>query len=311
MAQNIQPSTSKESVKKLRFTAGDDLALLRECVAFNPLEEVERWEEIQKNISIITLKDHLFLILDIFLKKDKTTQIMSGVEEMYSERDQLLQEVSGMCQKAEVNSVIKKRKMSKEKQISELDKQSRDECSRQLLPKNLKNLSAVSTPTLDHNYSNVIIYQDIDVLNEIESNTFSPVEPAVIDTDLDIEVEINVAQTQKTDSVKRPKKSRTNKSGALRKTALDYLQNKEAKEQRVKIKQLDLEQRRLNLGERRLVLDEKRLQMEVAEKKEKLEIEQARFKQEIFERDQQLKLIEQQHKLIVYLIESVKKYENK
>ncbi|KAF5285781.1 hypothetical protein FQA39_LY04242 [Lamprigera yunnana] len=143
-----------------------------------------------KKISIRTLKDHLFLILDIFLKKDKTTQIMSGVEEMYSERDRLLQDVSGMCQKAEVNPVIKKRKMSKEKQISELGKQSRDSCSRQLLPKNIENLSAASTPTLDHNYW--------------------------------------------------PKKSRTNKSDALRRTALDYLQNKEAKEQMVKIKQLRL-----------------------------------------------------------------------
>ncbi|KAF5269488.1 hypothetical protein FQA39_LY08677 [Lamprigera yunnana] len=106
---------------------------------------------------------------------------------MYSERDQLLQKVSGMCQKAEVNPVIKKRKINKEKQISELGKQSRDECSRQL-SKNIENLSAASTPTLDHNYSNVIIFQEIDLLNETDSNTFSPVQPAVIDTDLDIEV---------------------------------------------------------------------------------------------------------------------------
>ncbi|KAF5278448.1 hypothetical protein FQA39_LY05937 [Lamprigera yunnana] len=102
-----------------------------------------------------------------------------------------------------------------------------------------------------------------------------------------------------------PKKSRTNKSGAVRRTALYYLQNKDAKEQMVKIKQLDLEQRRLDLEERRLVLDEKHLQMEVAKRKEKLEIKQARFNQEIFERDQQLKLIEQQHKLIVSLMETL------
>lgn len=77
----------------------------------------------------------------------------SGVEEMHSERDQLLQEVSDMCNNTEVKPLKKKKKLSKEKQISELGKQAREECVRNLASTNIdiENLLPASSIPLDHN----------------------------------------------------------------------------------------------------------------------------------------------------------------
>lgn len=78
------PSTSKqkEGPKRLRFNSDDDLALLRQFVTENPLEDAEKWGNIQKNVaeitgklfSIRTLKDHLHLILELWLQKDADAQ---------------------------------------------------------------------------------------------------------------------------------------------------------------------------------------------------------------------------------------------
>lgn len=73
---------SGKDAKRLRFSSDDDLALLREFISHNPLDDAEKWVNIQTNIyqitgkkfSIRTLKDHLFLILEIWLKKDTDNQ---------------------------------------------------------------------------------------------------------------------------------------------------------------------------------------------------------------------------------------------
>ncbi|CAG9773178.1 unnamed protein product [Ceutorhynchus assimilis] len=344
MTQNTIASTSKEAIKRLRFTADDDLALLREFVGLNPLEEVEKWEEIQKNIFIITgkmfsirtLKDHLFLILDIWLKKDKTTQILSGVEEVHSERDQLLQEVSDMCNNAKVKPLTKKRKLSKEKQIAELGKLSRDECSRTLISDNIdiENLPpaapaqapSFSPIALDHDYQlcSIIDLNDHETSHEIqistnnennnehrsnETETLPPSKPTI----LVLEAETPKINPEKSAPRKilAPRKNRTNRSAPLRRNALEYLDNKESREEILKTRQLNLEEKRIELENRRLVLDEQRHEMDCIERKQKLEMEKTRFTQEMFERDQKSKMIEQQHQLIQSLMERLKKYEEK
>jgi hypothetical protein len=96
-------STLRE--KRLRFTSNDDLCLLREVTAQNPIKEAKAWSTVQENIektmgkkfSIRTLKDHLQLLSEIYLKKDMVSQKKSGVEEIFSERDNLLQEISDLC----------------------------------------------------------------------------------------------------------------------------------------------------------------------------------------------------------------------
>lgn len=72
----------------------------------------------------------------------------SGVEEIFSERDQLLQEVSDLCNNANVKPITKKMKISKEKRIQELGRTGRDECARTL---NLKQKTVCTEPENNEN----------------------------------------------------------------------------------------------------------------------------------------------------------------
>lgn len=65
--------------KRLRFRDEDDFALLREVAGQNPFGNPEVWETIQQNIflltgkefSLKTLKDHLDLLIRLWLEKTK------------------------------------------------------------------------------------------------------------------------------------------------------------------------------------------------------------------------------------------------
>lgn len=69
--------------KRLRFTYNDDLALLREFVGQNPLVNPEGWEVIKQNLRISTgkaftsrtIKQHLLLIIEIWMKKDEVDKV--------------------------------------------------------------------------------------------------------------------------------------------------------------------------------------------------------------------------------------------
>ncbi|XP_044746591.1 uncharacterized protein LOC123308108 [Coccinella septempunctata] len=136
MPSNEVPQRSALTPKRLRFSSDDDLALLREFLNNNPLKDAEKWETIQKNVfeitgknfKVRTLKDHVFLLLKMWKQKDTKSQKSSGVEEVYSERDQLLQEIADICRESEALLAKRKRPLPKEKQIAELGKKARDSC---------------------------------------------------------------------------------------------------------------------------------------------------------------------------------------
>lgn len=73
------PREEKQKNRRLRFTYDDDVLLLREVVAQNPIANPERWELVQINVErtagkqfqIRTLKQHLQLLLELFLKKEE------------------------------------------------------------------------------------------------------------------------------------------------------------------------------------------------------------------------------------------------
>lgn len=73
------------SAKKvqLRFTYDDDLLLLRDFLNVNPITNPEGWNQIQQHVfltttkffQIKTLKSHLLLLIEMFLKKIKDEEI--------------------------------------------------------------------------------------------------------------------------------------------------------------------------------------------------------------------------------------------
>lgn len=76
-SNNQSPSIPKKT--RLRFRDEDDLIFLREVLGYNPFRQSDLWAVIQehvfaatgKHFSIKTLKDHLDLLIKIWLEKTK------------------------------------------------------------------------------------------------------------------------------------------------------------------------------------------------------------------------------------------------
>ncbi|XP_049526022.1 uncharacterized protein LOC125946570 [Dermacentor silvarum] len=111
-------------VTRLRFTEKDDLALLSEVNACNPLRNPSKWQEITKNIELATkkvfsgrtLRERCKLLLAHFAKNDRACLRKSGTEEEYAENEWLLQEISQLA--AEVRLEIGERRSSNASQRS-------------------------------------------------------------------------------------------------------------------------------------------------------------------------------------------------
>ncbi|CAG9760149.1 unnamed protein product [Ceutorhynchus assimilis] len=163
-----------------------------------------------------------------------------------------------MCNNAKVKPL---RKLSKEKQIAELGKQSRDEYSRTLNAENIEmeNLPPAQAPyfspiALDHDYQVCSIIDltddEIQIANNTENNneyisnvteTLPPSKPTI----LALEAETPKINSEKSASRKilAPRKNRTNSSATLRRNALEYLDNKESREEISKTRQLNLKEK--------------------------------------------------------------------
>lgn len=159
---NSKASNDSAKFKRVRFTYNDDLAFLREFVGQNPIMNPQAWEIVQqhlfistgKTFSIRTLKQHLVLLIENWLEKEKVDKVRldfsinfyivfrsvgtyvvlffrSGIEEPYSEKDILLQEASSLCK--EFNFQEKKKRTSRDSQIMELGKKARNKCAETLL----------------------------------------------------------------------------------------------------------------------------------------------------------------------------------
>nr|CAI5849249.1 unnamed protein product [Callosobruchus analis] len=99
------PSAAIYESKELHFKSGDDLKLLGKFIAHQL--DVSKWEKIQKYIT-------------------EATEKHSGVEEIYSEKNILLQEISDLRRDIVPE---KKRKTAKELQLMELGCQAREGCA--------------------------------------------------------------------------------------------------------------------------------------------------------------------------------------
>lgn len=68
--------------KRLRFTFEDDVILLREVVSLNPFANPDAWEEIQKNVFLLTrkqflvktIRQHMKLLLELWILKEKSNE---------------------------------------------------------------------------------------------------------------------------------------------------------------------------------------------------------------------------------------------
>ncbi|KAF5302625.1 hypothetical protein FQR65_LT19100 [Abscondita terminalis] len=128
-------STSSGNAKKarLRFTYNDDLVLLREFVRENPflVPGDDGWDVLRRNVEILTgkgftlrtLKQHLILLIELWLKKDKIDNVRSGIEGTCSEKDTLLQEKENFKRESQLLELGKEARINYAIKFSDDDKE--------------------------------------------------------------------------------------------------------------------------------------------------------------------------------------------
>ncbi|KAH7948829.1 hypothetical protein HPB49_002693 [Dermacentor silvarum] len=90
---------------RTRFSQDTDLALLREVRAVKPFADQAGWASVATNVKTATqkdfsqraLRDRLDLLLAQYRRNDRANMRKSGTEEQYTEKDQLLQEISQLA----------------------------------------------------------------------------------------------------------------------------------------------------------------------------------------------------------------------
>ncbi|CAH1109828.1 unnamed protein product [Psylliodes chrysocephalus] len=308
---------NKENVpktpKRVRFTYDDDLALLREVVNINPLKDLEKWKEVGDVIQAVTgkcftlrsLKDHLHLLLEIWKKKDTTNVGKSGIEEIYSEKDNLLQEVADICRELNITMKAKKPKISRNDKIIVLGKESRASTS-----------AAFFKEIASHDDSFVIEDEQDDNIFQVNMHDYCiegfENEISLVDVTIPEENKkppANNENTAPTCDAAKPNKQKKPKLRAVRKDAMQFVENRNAKEHAIKKIELDFQERKLNLEERRMQLEEERFKLEKEERQFKMKLETEKFLYEKNSNNNQQSLIEKQNKMIDLLINKFQPYD--
>ncbi|CAC5415892.1 unnamed protein product [Mytilus coruscus] len=105
--------------KQARFSVADDIKLLREVTIDNPFRNKGKWIEIGEKLSTTTFlidgrraRERTNLLITQFKKDNRENLKKSGINEEYSERESLLEEVIGLMEEEE-----RKKDADKEKQL--------------------------------------------------------------------------------------------------------------------------------------------------------------------------------------------------
>ncbi|GAB6019063.1 hypothetical protein CHUAL_000690 [Chamberlinius hualienensis] len=102
--------------ERLRFSNLADVTILREVISLNPYEDGERWKSItatvirsiNKNFTVRSVREHVDYLLKLWMKDDKTSLRRSLTIAEYTEKEQLLQEVSNIHRKYKILKLNKK-----------------------------------------------------------------------------------------------------------------------------------------------------------------------------------------------------------
>ncbi|CAH1100039.1 unnamed protein product [Psylliodes chrysocephalus] len=256
--------------KRLRFTYEDDIVLLREVVSRNPFQNSDMWEEVKTSVfqvtkklfSIKTIRQHIQLLLDQWIEKEKNNQKSSGVEEPYSERDVLLQEVKDFVEEDKQIKCTKLQNKKAQKMITESAKELRTEMAVSFYEANINN------SIIDHNYvsnSQVIIEEcdmneDFEMASTSNKNNGQPSNSILVD-----EIANETPRKKLCPNIKNvlgPIRKRAKKTTYMRKTGLDYLKEKNSKELELEEKRLNIEERKVTVSERSIALAEKKFEFE-------------------------------------------------
>ncbi|EFN86835.1 uncharacterized protein LOC105181052 [Harpegnathos saltator] len=267
--------------ERLRFTILDDLILLREVSGQNPYEESDRWKIVaervvkatQKNFSLRCVKEHVDHLLKIWAREGRAHLRKSGTEEQYNEKEQLLQQVQDL--QKEFRRTSKSGNSNAQKSAS----QARD-----------------VTFEVENIFDNleVIIEEPavgMSISSSLPSSTFLPValpSPTLSSSSSSSNPLTSASPLRSPNTSPSrtggPIRNKTRRDG-LRKSTLQFLQERHKKEVEFQEKQFHLEERRIQLEEEKFRMErrerEARLELEIEERRQRIAV--SKQKQEILE----------------------------
>ncbi|CAG9837902.1 unnamed protein product [Diabrotica balteata] len=245
--------------KRIRFNSDDDLALLRQVVSQNVLQQPEQWEALRENMIILTkkefsvrtLRDHLKHLMEIWKKKDAVNRVRSGVEEIFSERDNLLQEIWDITRTTNLTPSKLKRKTKQEQQSSEIGVALRDLAAKYYAKEELD-------MSIDHE-ENVISDHDYNCVASTSQETpqvgygQTPDEETVNEGPIKrLKDETAEEGPSSRKQIAGPIRKRKNQSAGLRRSGLTFIQERSEREHNIRVRELQLEEDKLQLEKRRL-----------------------------------------------------------
>ncbi|CAG9840698.1 unnamed protein product [Diabrotica balteata] len=256
--------------KRLRFRDEDDLALLREVVGLNPFENPQLWVVIQEHIFsatgkkflIKTLKDHLDLLIQIWLEKAKIFKDRSGIEEEHTEKDSLCQNIHCLMiefrrkksEKQKKNKGIEKRDFWANQSYIHFNKENNssnyleveDMCIEVENIPQVEEEETTGSVLPDHMYASIDQANDNNILSK---NLLTPTTSGI-------------SKKVKSESYTRGKNNiiQRNKNGvrrtSMQKQGLAYQQNFDEHQNEIKKKEFQLEERRQTIGRKQTTIGE-------------------------------------------------------
>lgn len=265
--------------ERLRFTILDDLILLREVSGQNPYEESDRWKtvaervvrETQKNFSLRCVKEHVDHLLKIWAREGRTHLRKSGTEEQYNEKERLLQQVQDLQRE------FRRTSKGVNSNAHKSGAQMRD-----------------VTFDVENIYDNleVIIEEPTEstsISSSLPSSTFLPI---ALPSPTSSSSSSSSTPLTSASPLRSPTASPSRTGGpirnkmrhdALRKSTLQFLQERHKKEVEFQEKQFHLEERRIQLEEEKFRIERKereaRLELEIEERRQRIAM--SKQKQEI------------------------------
>ncbi|KAJ8930644.1 hypothetical protein NQ314_016559 [Rhamnusium bicolor] len=159
--QHIFPSIDLKQ-KRLRFSEDDNLTLLRQVAGLTPFQDLSHWKTIQENLFSIsgnfffdknTSRPHRVIIKNVARKREKPIKL--SIEEIYTEKDVLLQEIFSNMQEFK-----RKPKILKTTTVEKIGKENSEKWTKILAEDNTSS-SDQSYVRFDHNYSVNIMVENI------------------------------------------------------------------------------------------------------------------------------------------------------
>ncbi|XP_072386017.1 uncharacterized protein [Diabrotica undecimpunctata] len=302
--------------KRIRFNSDDDLALLRQVVSQNVLQQPEQWEALRENMTVLTkkefsvrtLRDHLKHLMEIWKKKDAVNRVRSGVEEIFSERDNLLQEIWDIARSRKITPTkLKRNKTKQEQQSSEIGVALRDLAAKYYAKDELDmSIDNEENVISDHDYTCVastsretpeVVYgqtPDEGTVNEGPIKTLN-----------DGTAEEGPSSRKQ---IAGPIRKRKNQSAGLRRSGLTFIQERSEREHNIRVRELQLEENKLQLEKRKVEVQERQITLEEKKTEQQLQIEKARFELEVSDRNSLRETISAQRELIQSLQSQLKEF---